>query len=407
MRRARYRRARAFAAMLALEAALVLACAQRGSPPGGPIDRDAPHVASVFPADGATNVAVVDTVRLRFSERVDHKSVERAIRIFPNAEPLRFSWSESEVAITLAPGAPAGAAGEYVVTLLSSAEDRRGNRLAETFEAAFSLRDSIPSGVIEGTLSGVSGRGVARVLLFSSPGPPADSLAAVTPLRETAPAANGAFRFSHLASGADETYAIFGLLQESSGDAIDRDRDRVAFGPDSICASAAALGARTPPDTSGSAPDSAGAPPLLLKLVGFDDPAKIRGFVDGGGSGRFARLAAIGDSPDTLETAIDSAGVFVLDSVAAGSYRLVVRDTNTTTETPFARAPGVIRVRPGDDLVFGEPPRAPEPADTSAASDSTVAAPRDIFLAPDSSGAARGDSVLAPTIPLNAPEPQR
>ncbi len=370
----------------AFAATIAIACAQRGAPPGGPIDRDPPHVVAMIPADGATQLAAADTVRLRFSERVDHKSVERAIRIFPNADPLRFSWSENEVAIALGPVAPAGAAGERVVTLLSSAVDRRGNRLAETFEAAFSLRDSIPTGVIEGTLSGVTGRGAPRVLLFPSPGPPADSLAAVTPLRETAPAPSGAFRFSHLAVAGAEPYAIFGLLKESSGAAIDRDRDRVAFGPDSIRAGSAAESTSAPSDT-------AGAPPLLLKLVGFDDLAKIRGLADGGGSGRVARLASVDDSSNTLEGAIDSAGVFVLDSVTAGSYRLFVRDTTTTIEAPFARAPGILHVRPGDDLVFGEPPRAPAPADSAAT--------------PDSSAAAPSDSILAPGIPLDTPVPPR
>jgi len=380
----RARRGRARFAAIAVTAALGLACAQRGAPPGGPIDRDAPRVVTMLPADGATRLAAVDTVRLWFSERVDHKSVERAVRVFPKVEPLRFSWSENALAIALPPGAPAGASGERIVTLLSSATDRRGNRLAETFEAAFSQRDSIPAGVIEGTLTGVTGRGVARVLLFASPGPPADSLASAVPLRETAPEASGSFRIAHLPEG-DATFAIFALLKESSGESIDPERDRVAFGPDSIRAGAPA--------------DSAAPAGLALKLVALDDPGEIRGLVDGGGDGRAVRLAALDDSTNSRETAPDSAGVFVLDSVPAGSYRLFVRDTTTDTEEAFTPAPGTIRVRPGERLVFGEPPRVTALEDSAAHADSTAA--------PDSSGANPADTTITPAVPLDAPEPPR
>jgi len=383
----RARRGRARIAAAAVVAAVGVACAQRGAPPGGPIDRDAPRVLGMVPEDGATRLAEVDTVRLVFSERVDRKSVERAIRVFPRAEPLRFSWSENELAIALAPGAPAGAAGERVVTLLSSATDRRGNRLAESFEAAFSLGDSIPSGTIEGTLSGVSGRGTAKVLLFAAPGPPAESLAAATPLRETAPAAGGAFRFTRLPRSDEVLLALFGLLKESSGESFDRERDRVAFGPDTI--------------RVGAPRDSAATEPIVLKLVSLDDPGEIRGLVDGGGAGRAVRLAAVDDTAGTRETEPDSAGVFLLDSVPPGSYRLFVRDNSTSSEAPFARAPGVVRVRPGERLVFGEPPpRAPEPADSAAAPDSAAAARDTTAVAPH-------DSAAAAASPLDAPEPPR
>jgi hypothetical protein len=152
------RLARAPAWAAAVTAALLAACAQRGAPPGGPIDKDPPTIGAVTPAPGAVRVAPEDTVRLQFSESVDRKSVERGIRVFPNPGPIAFVWREHELTVELPPGAPVGYWGERVVTVLSSARDRRGNRLESTYEMAYTTRDTIPGGSIEGTVSGSGAR---------------------------------------------------------------------------------------------------------------------------------------------------------------------------------------------------------------------------------------------------------
>ena len=55
---------------------------------------------------------------------------------------------------------------------------------------------------------------------------------------------------------------------------------------------------------------------------------------------------------------------------------MVVRTESTGTEEPFARAPGFIRVRPGERLQFGEPEPA-APPDSAGASEPSVEAPAD------------------------------
>jgi Bacterial Ig-like domain len=349
-------------------------CAQRGAPPGGPVDSEAPRVLAAVPEPEAKHVAPGDTVRLTFSERMNRKTVERAVMVFPIPGQIRFVWEGTDLAITLSADAPVGELGERVVTVTSMAEDRRGNRLEKTFETAYSTGDSLPYGVIEGKLSGGT-RAPARVLLFEAPGPPVDSLAAVDPVRATAPEPSGDFWFSHLPVGGERRYALFALAKENADAEIDPERDRVAFGPDSLQITA----------------DSAVVSGVALALVGLEDPGSIRGLVDGGGADRLVRLIALDDTTRALEAEPDSAGGFLLDSVEPGRYRIVIRTESTGMEEPFARAPGVVRVRPGERLQFGEPePAEPEaPPDSTRASEPSVETPADSALTPASSGPKR------------------
>jgi hypothetical protein len=332
------------------------------------VDSEAPSDLASVPEPDAKGVAPSDTVRLMFSERMNRKTVERAVSVFPIPGPIRFVWEETDLAIALPANAPVGELGERVVTVTSGAEDRRGNRLAKTFEMAYTTGDSLPYGVIEGKLSGGT-RAPVRVLLFAAPGPPVDSLAAADPLRATAPEPAGDFWFSHLPVGEERRYALFALAKENSDAAIDPEQDRVAFGPDSLRITA----------------DSALVSGVALTLVGLEDPGSIGGLVDGGGADRLVRLIALDDTTTIQEAEPDSAGGFLLDSVEPGRYRMVIRTQSTGMEEPFARAPGVVRVRPGERLKFGEPePAKPEAPPDSAGADPGVDTPADSAVTPAS-----------------------
>jgi hypothetical protein len=313
-------------------------CAERGLPPGGPVDDVAPAVLLTEPADGARNVLPGAVFRITFSESMDRKSVERGLRIAPDPAATERSWQDNTfvVAITaeesLGAAGGAGAEGERVFTILRSAQDRRGNNLVEPVEIGFTGGDSLSSGEIEGKLTGETGEPRARLLLFRFPGPPLDSIAAVHALRETSPAADGAFRFRYLdASGAD-TLSLFALSQVEVNSEIDPLRDRIAIGPDTLVLSPAA------PRATGFA----------LTLVKPDAPGSFAGRVDSSLVGASVLLRSLADSASTFEGEVDSSGSFLVDSVPPGAYVLRLLDPSQEVESPFPDFPETLRVRPGE-----------------------------------------------------------
>jgi hypothetical protein len=347
---------------LALASLAALAgCAQRGLPPGGPVDDTAPTVLSIPPADGLTAVPPGTAIRITFSEPMDHGSVHRALRIFPEPGPVRTTWNEQELTVETPPGAPAGSSGERIATLLTEAVDRRGNRLEAAFEAAWSEGERLPHGSISGSVRGGSGRTPPRVLLFLSPGPPLDSLAAIIPLRETSPDVKGAFRIAHLPDGDGALYALFALRQDRPRPELDPGKDLIAVGPDSIA-------------LSGDRADTAG---IELTLVKPDADGTVSGLLPPPAEGATLRLEA---AADTLfyEAEPDSSGRFTLESVRPGRYRMVVVRGAGGEEPPPPDWPASIRVRPGEKVVLpggAEPdsiPATPASADTSAARPDSV-----------------------------------
>ncbi len=332
-------------ALLALGlAALAVACAERRPPPGGPVDDVAPMVIAVEPADGALGVAPGTPIRITFSEEMNRKSVERALRLAPNAERAERAWDGNALIVTAPPDAPAGPRGERVVSLLRIAEDERGNRLVEPLEIAFTSGDSLPDGEIEGRLAGGPADPRARLLLFRAPGPAPDSLPAATPLREISASTDGAFRFRHLGVGGGDTLALFALAQPEVRPSLDAKRDRVAFGPDTLVLSAAA-------------PRLAG---ISLTLVKPDAPGAWGGRSPEIPAGATVLLRSVSDSASVLDVEVDSTGSFLIDSVPPGTYRTRLRDPEGASESPMPGFPETLRVRPGERIL-------PPAADTLAA----------------------------------------
>ncbi len=344
-------------------AALAAACAERRPPPGGPVDDVAPMVVAVEPADGARGVAPGTPIRITFSEEMNRKSVERALRLAPNAERAERAWEGNALVVTAPPDAPAGPHGERVVSLLRIAEDKRGNRLVEPLEVAFTSGDSLPDGEIEGRLGGAADPR-ARVLLFRAPSPTPDSLPAATPLREISASADGAFRFRRLAAGGGDTLALFALAQQEVRPTLDPTRDRVAFGPDTLVLSAAA-------------PRIAG---ISLSLVKPDAPGAWGGRAPEIAPGSTVLLRSVSDTAAVLDAEVDSTGSFLIDSVPPGTYRTRLRDPEGVGESPLPGFPETLRVRPGERIV-------PPPADSLAAADSVAAADTLDAAAPDTSSA--------------------
>ena len=52
-------------------------------PPGGPLDKTPPRVIDTVPADDSVRVGLDTPIRIRFSEAMDRRSVERGVICFP------------------------------------------------------------------------------------------------------------------------------------------------------------------------------------------------------------------------------------------------------------------------------------------------------------------------------------
>ena len=202
---------RAFSAICA--ALALAACAKQGQPPGGPEDRTPPEVIETEPLSGTAQVDVHTPVTLSFSEPMKREDVEAALNIFPAPPaPPDLNWDGQTLAIE--PDTVWAPDQTYVVTLQVEARDRRGNRLRESLQLAFSTGEHIDSASIGGSIW----RGEAPVAQALALCYRLDRLN-VNPELDTADYvvqvdSAGRFRFDYLSPG---VYRVFGLE--------DRDRD--------------------------------------------------------------------------------------------------------------------------------------------------------------------------------------
>jgi len=101
-------------------------CAKVESPSGGPLDADAPIVASTYPDSGATGMADLDSLVITFSEPMNRRSVETAFQIVPDVEFSRLEWKDEVWTLRLR--SPLLPHSTYVAFVGADAEDRLHNK---------------------------------------------------------------------------------------------------------------------------------------------------------------------------------------------------------------------------------------------------------------------------------------
>jgi hypothetical protein len=169
-----------------------------------------PVVERVDPPAGSVGVAVTQPVTLLFSKPMNKDGVEPTLHFFPPPpSPPRLRWEGRQLLVT--PDTAWDSGQTYVVTLQSEASDRRGNRLAATFQSAFSTGQRMDTGRIEGQiLSGARPRGGALALCYRLPreraNPETDTADYVVQTDSA-----GRFTLSFLGPG---NYRIFGLADQ-------------------------------------------------------------------------------------------------------------------------------------------------------------------------------------------------
>lgn len=183
---------------------LLVSCAMKVAPTGGPRDTEAAVVIETEPRNGATNVTAT-AVRFVFDDYVD-RSVRNAITVLP-AVRFQTSYAGDEVEVTftdtLAPNTT------YTVTLGTSWTDVRGNTPAQSTTIAFSTGASLDSGVVAGKVFGAS---LASVSVFCYPQQQADSATfsprTVRPLYYQSLGTTGLFAIRGLADGRYRVLAV-------------------------------------------------------------------------------------------------------------------------------------------------------------------------------------------------------
>jgi len=165
------------------------------------------------PPSGAVGVSIRQPVRVSFSKPMRKDDVEHAVHFFPSpASPPRLHWEGHDLVVS--PDTVWDSAQTYVLTLPTEAMDARGNRLAATYQSAFSTGSHIDTGRITGqVLQSARPAAGAWVLCYKQPSqhcnPEIDSADYVVQTD-----AEGRFALSFLRTG---SYRVFALA--------DRDRD--------------------------------------------------------------------------------------------------------------------------------------------------------------------------------------
>lgn len=177
-------------------------------PPGGPKDVIPPRVVRTMPAADSVGVGMETRIRIRFSERMDRRSVTRAIFISPrfSADP-DFKWRGRELEIR--PNEGLREERTYVVSVGAASSDESYNRMEASYSFAFSTGERLDGGEIHGRVLLVGGqRGQVFVWAYDLTGDGDPDPVADPPAYVTQPGVDGTYRFVRLGAGRYRVFAF-------------------------------------------------------------------------------------------------------------------------------------------------------------------------------------------------------
>ncbi len=386
---------------------LFFACARQMPPSGGPLDKTPPRVIDTVPADDSVRVGLDTPIRIRFSEAMDRRSVERALFVSPQgAEEFGFKWRGDVLEIRLPDGLQADRT--YLVTVGQESADEWRNRMRASYSFGFATGDRLNRGELNGrVLKSKEERGQVFVWAYdlsvvTVPDPGRDRPTYVTQPDET-----GHFVLPRLGAGNyrifafgdqnnDRTYSSGDLLALPPGDVALSDEGRVRLGDLKFAVR----------DTSAPALVAARTPDQQHILMRFDEPVRVSGV-------EITDLSVM----EIYQDPVDSSGVGLITEpqTRGAEYRVRVdvvdrwgnRDTTDATVrgdgTRDRRAPEVLAIAPVENaenvlptavirMLFSDAMRVDAVSDFWIASDSTVVpqghfewvAPNHLVFAPDS-----------------------
>ena len=364
-----------------------MACARQMPPPGGPLDKTPPRVIDTVPADDSVRVGLDTPIRIRFSEAMDRRSVERALFISPQgAEEFDFKWRGDVLEVRLPDGLQADRT--YLVTVGQESTDEWRNRMRASYSFGFATGDRLNRGELNGrVLKSKEERGQVFVWAYdlsvvTAPDPGSDRPTYVTQPDET-----GHFVLPRLGSGNyrifafddqnnDRAYSSGDLLALPPGDVALSDEGRVRLGDLKLAVR----------DTSAPALVAARTPDQQHVLMRFDEPVRVLGVEISG-------LSVL----EIYQDPVDSSGVGLITELQTQGVEYTARvdvvdrwGNRDTTDvmvrgdgTRDRRAPEVLARAPSENaenvlptavirMLFSDAMRVDGVSDFWIASDSTV-----------------------------------
>jgi hypothetical protein len=130
---------------------LVAGCAKIEAPPGGPVDKTAPSIIATIPAGDSVNVSRDRKISVTFSESVDKKTAQEAVFVSPRLSgDIEYRWRGHTMDMILPDSFASNVT--YIVNIGSNVSDWRNNKMAESYQFAFSTGSIISKGRISGTV---------------------------------------------------------------------------------------------------------------------------------------------------------------------------------------------------------------------------------------------------------------
>lgn len=254
---------------------LLSACAQKGLPPGGPVDKTPPAVVRTLPEQRAVNVPPDQQVEIEFSEPVRPATLSQSVFFTP------FTEDNADIRIrgrllTIAFKEPPSLNTTCVITLGTGIKDYRNNAMERSYSLAFSTGAHLDEGRISGRVRDEKDATGINIWAYRT-----DSMTAPDPAR-TEPdytvqcSKNGAFSLSYLAPG---TYRLFAVKDRAADRLYQPVEDRIGLTTrdavvraDSGLSESGFLFRMTAADTAGPAPVKADAPDDQRVRVVFKEP---------------------------------------------------------------------------------------------------------------------------------------
>ncbi len=133
-------------------AAIVLACASQGMPPGGPPDTTAPVLLKITPESGSVG-ATPRAAEFTFDEVVSERprgapDLRSIVVISPGSGKPEVDWARNRIVVRPRGGWRQNTA--YAVTILPGLTDLRTNATTTAFRTVFATGNAIPDGAMRG-----------------------------------------------------------------------------------------------------------------------------------------------------------------------------------------------------------------------------------------------------------------
>ena len=194
---------------------LLFGCASRGMPGGGPRDTTAPRVIATHPAASSVNVDGIKDFHIRFSEDMNESSAVNKIYISPPLK-IKMSWSSADE-LVLSADEKLRSNQTYVITLGRDLSDLRGNKMAASFQLAFSTGPKIDTGSVSGRVFDLNKN--KSIAVFAYPVSGQGSVLLDTTARYISQSGtNGSFRINFMGFG---VYRFFAVDDQNNNHKID------------------------------------------------------------------------------------------------------------------------------------------------------------------------------------------